>query len=86
MKLSRKNVYNYRGLNHMNKIKQTKFGYTISIPKQLLTSKYKKKCRNGVLSVPVYNFPRKKGKGLYFVMTPKERKSLTRRKKELQIK
>ena len=81
MKSSKKNIYNYRKLNHLNKIKQSKFGYLISVPRQLLTTKYKKKCRNNVLFKPIHNFPRKKGKGFYFIMTPRERNSLAKKKK-----
>lgn len=81
MKYSKKNIYNFRKLNSLNKIKQPKFGYLISVPHQLLTKKYKKKCRNHVLFEPVYNFPRKKGKGFYFIITPRERKLLAKKKK-----
>ena len=82
MKASKKKIYIIRNFNNNNTIKKSWFGYLINIPYQLLTKKYKKKCRNKKVYKQVYNFPRKKGKGLYLIMTPNEKKEVFQEKKK----
>lgn len=85
MKYSKKNVYNYRKLNNLNRIKKRNFGYMVSVPSQVLTKKYKKKCRNHIIYKSVTNFPRKKKKGYYLVMSPREKTLLKKKKTKRKI-
>lgn len=80
------NNVNNRRLNNKNTIKKTRFGKLVYIPKKLLTSRYKKKCRDKVPLKPVFNIPRKKKKGRYLLLPPFEKSVLTSKKKKFTKK
>ena len=69
-------------VKEITKVKESKFGKLMEVPKELLTKEYLKECSTEVDQIPIQKGKIKTKKGKYLVFTKDEKELLTKKRSD----